>query len=143
MNQSTIAMQVAQMILAKECLLHKWTSGNYTYGIYGLRVESIDQIKSAVFECTNIDMDEKTRRLEVINARRVFAFLSCYATGTNTLVNISRNMGTSNHATVLHHRNKMKDLISINDYTSIKTLNDVCNKLNLTFLKVREVVHED
>lgn len=143
MNQSEIAMKIAELILTQEELLYKWKHGNFRYGIYGMKQDSLEKIKAAVLNVTQVDIDQSCRKIEVVNARRVFAFLSYYTTADKTLVKIAALMGVKNHATAIHHKNKMKDLISINDYTSLKTLQEVCNKLGLKFIKTKELNHEN
>lgn len=67
----------------------------------------LEQIKDIVKEVTQIDIDQNTRRREIVEARSIYFHL-CKNNTNNSLTEIGRSVG-KHHATVLHGINQLKD----------------------------------
>lgn len=137
MNQSEIAIRVAQYLQTKDEVLYKWQDGKYTYGIYGPKQTDLVKLRQVVEELTGTDILKKCRQYATINARRAFSFIAIYTTTGFSLNKIKLEMGIDNHATVIHHRNKMKDLIAVGDVESINLISLICKRLDLMFTRTR------
>jgi chromosomal replication initiation ATPase DnaA len=143
MNQSQIALKVSEYLQMQNEVLHRWKHNDNVYAIYGKWQTDIDYIKLVIESIMNVSLEAKTRKLEIVCARRLFIFFVCYTMKNKTLNGIGKEINLISHATVLHHRNKMMDLVEIGDHYYIGLLKLVCDKLGLTFVKTIEKHDED
>jgi chromosomal replication initiation ATPase DnaA len=142
MNQSQIAIKVGQYLLMKHEVLYRWKRKDTVYGIYGDWQYDIRKIQEVVEEIMGVSIAENTRKMDVVCAKRLFIFLVFYTTKTKRLQTLADYMGFISHATIIHHRNKMKDLIEICDPYYLRLINLACFKLGLSFIQTTEK-HEE
>ena len=142
MNQSQIAIKVGQYLLMKHEVLYRWKRKDTIYGIYGDWQYDMRKIQEVVEEIMGVSITETNRKLEVVCAKRMFIFLVFYTTKIKRLQTIADYLGFMSHATIIHHRNKMKDLIEICDPYYLRLINLACSKLSLNFIQTTEK-HEE
>lgn len=75
------------------------------------------------YSITKADVLGKNKRQEFVRARQVCTYLMCEMLSL-PLVNVGKVMGGRDHATVIHSRNKITELMRVND-TIRKEVNDI------------------
>lgn len=75
------------------------------------------------YSITKADVLGKNKRQEFVRARQVCTYLMCDMLSL-PLVNVGKVMGGRDHATVIHSRNKITELMRVND-TIRKEVNDI------------------
>lgn len=142
MNQSQIALKVSNYLLLQNEILYRWKRKDTIYAIYGKWQTDMKRIRYVVEYIMNVDIKTKSRKMEVVSAKRLFIFLVLYTMPNQKLTDLADYLGFITHATVLHHRDKMKDLIEISDYHYIRLIKLACLKLDLNFIQTTEK-HEE
>lgn len=75
------------------------------------------------FNISKNDILGKNKRAEIVKARQICTYLMCEML-TIPLTNIGKTMGGRDHATVIYSRNKVAELIKVNDSIA-KAVNDI------------------
>lgn len=75
------------------------------------------------FNISKNDILGKNKRAEIVKARQICTYLMCEML-TIPLTNIGKTMGGRDHATVIYSRNKVAELVKVNDSIA-KAVNDI------------------
>jgi chromosomal replication initiation ATPase DnaA len=95
---------------------HLWKSSN----IDSDYVNQLFDIAYLEFGMTNHDLISSSRKADVIAVRHYMIYL-LHQTGFLTLVAIANKFGSRDHATIIHAKNKIADLLQVNDARTIST----------------------
>ncbi len=85
--------------------------------------EAIIRATCAYFSVTKEALIGKNKRAELVRARQICAYLMCDMLAL-PLVNIGQEMGGRDHATIIYSRNKVAELMQVNDSIA-KEVNDI------------------
>ena len=80
---------------------------------------TIDDVKQCVCDHFNIklqQMDSRIRTQQIAYARQMAMYLACELTGKSN-VQVGRQIGNRNHATVIHALKQIKDMLDVDDQT--------------------------
>jgi chromosomal replication initiation ATPase DnaA len=85
------------------------------------------------------DIKRKVRTMDILNARRIFCYLSRVLT-SNSLKFIGRRVNLD-HSTVLHQFKKVNDWIDIKDKQIIKEVDEITIEYNKSLKLIKKNVH--
>ncbi len=85
--------------------------------------ETIVRATCAYFSISKEDLLGRNKRQEFVRARQICTYLMCEML-TLPLVTIGKEMGGKDHSTVIYARDKIADLMRVND-TILKEVNDI------------------
>jgi len=83
-------------------------------------VNQLFDIAYLEFGMTNHDLISSSRKADVIAVRHYMIYL-LHQTGFLTLISIAKKFGSRDHATIIHAKNKIADLLQIKDARTIST----------------------
>lgn len=90
---------------------------------------------------TETELLRKRGKERIVNARRLIANL-LWCTNTLTLKEIGQRIGVISHATVLHHKDVVFDLLETNKKEFNKTYNKILESLNMNLKSSPENIQE-
>ena len=85
--------------------------------------EAIIRATCSYFSITEADLLGKNKRQELVRARQICTYLMCEMLSL-PLVNVGKLMGGKDHTTVIYSRDKIADLLRVNDAV-LKEVNDI------------------
>ena len=85
--------------------------------------EAIIRTTCSYFSITEADLLGKNKRQELVRARQICTYLMCEMLSL-PLVNVGKLMGGKDHTTVIYSRDKIADLLRVNDAV-LKEVNDI------------------
>lgn len=85
--------------------------------------EAIIRAACSYFSVTKADLIGKNKRQELVRARQICTYLMCDML-TLPLISIGKEMGGRDHATVIYSRDKIAELMRVND-AILKDVNDI------------------
>lgn len=106
----------------------KPVSVHYSIKIHKITVDTIIQIVCEHFQLTWTQIIKQTRERERIIPRQLFVWLACTYTNTS-LVELARITGGQDHTTVIHARERVREMIATKDSLYIEPLNAIEKKL--------------
>tara|TARA_R110000851_G_scaffold329247_2_gene500956 strand:- start:3020 stop:3619 length:600 start_codon:yes stop_codon:yes gene_type:complete len=96
---------------------------------------TLDNIIKVINHVTGITIQKKTRKQDVVRARKIYYKIS-FLTTDESLTTIANAVGLANHGTVLFHLNDVDELLKIKKYRdiydkSLKLISEKTPKLQL------------
>lgn len=85
--------------------------------------DSVIRATCSYYSITKADLLGKNKRQELVRARQICTYLMCEML-TLPLVSVGKEMGGRDHATVIYSRDKVADLLRVNDALA-KDVNDI------------------
>lgn len=100
-------------------------------------IHDLALIENACIDASGVkSIVNDTRRVEVINAKRIYFFLAVALT-SKTLNTIANHLSHYNgHAMTYHHRKRMISLLEINDKETVEGLKCACKNLGVKYVAV-------
>jgi chromosomal replication initiation ATPase DnaA len=83
-------------------------------------VNELFDIALMEFGLTRHQLESANRKADIIAVRHYMIYL-LHQTGFLTLIAIAKKFGSRDHATIIHAKNKIADLLEINDARTIST----------------------
>ena len=88
-----------------------------------ISAETIIHATCAHFSITKGELIGKNKRHEIVRARQICVYLLCDMLSL-PLVTVGKEMGGRDHSTIIYARDKVADLMRVND-TILKEVNDI------------------
>ena len=85
--------------------------------------DSIVRATCSYFSITKNDLTGKSKRQEIVRARQICIYLMCEMLPL-PLTSVGKEMGGRDHSTIIYARDKIAELIRVND-TILKDVNDI------------------
>ncbi len=113
LHEEPISIELAKIALSESVAEEKET----------VTVENIIDSTCSYFSITKADILGKNKKAEIVKARQICTYLLCEMMSL-PLVTIGKEMGGRDHATVIYSRDKVAELIKINDSIA-KSVDDI------------------
>ena len=128
---SKLMAEADDFAAAQKQLVYSWKSGKVKVELYGT-YKSVEQIRTACEAALGYELTDDSRERHVVIVRAVFCFIASITTG-EALKNIG-SLCNFDHATVIHHRNKIKQHIETGDVYTVKSIERVIDALGLQLI---------